>query len=126
MMVELLAIGLGGAVGALCRYGVTLWANSLVGINFPYSTLIINVLGSFAVGLVFILLVERNLLAPIWRSVLMVGFLGAFTTFSTFSLQALGLVEEGRHMGALGYIASSVITCILATALGMYLARQMS
>jgi fluoride exporter len=97
-----------------------------VGINFPYSTLIINVLGSFAVGLVFILLVERNLLAPIWRSVLMVGFLGAFTTFSTFSLQALGLMEEGRYMGALGYIASSVITCILATALGMYLARQMS
>ena len=126
MMVELLAIGLGGAVGALCSYGVTLWANSLVGINFPYSTLIINVLGSFAVGLVFILLVERNLLAPIWRSVLMVGFLGAFTTFSTFSLQALGLMEEGRYMGALGYIASSVITCILATALGMYLARQMS
>ena len=126
MMVELLAIGLGGAVGALCRYGVTLWASSLVGINFPYSTLIINVLGSFAVGLVFILLVERNLLAPIWRSVLMVGFLGAFTTFSTFSLQALGLMEEGRYMGALGYIASSVITCILATALGMYLARQMS
>ena len=126
MMVELLAIGLGGAVGALCRYGVTLWASSLVCINFPYSTLIINVLGSFAVGLVFILLVERNLLAPIWRSVLMVGFLGAFTTFSTFSLQALGLMEEGRYMGALGYIASSVITCILATALGMYLARQMS
>jgi CrcB protein len=126
MTYELLAIGLGGAMGALCRYGMTQWANALVGINFPYSTLIINVLGSFAIGIVFILLVERNLLAPVWRSVLMVGFLGAFTTFSTFSLQALGLMEEGRFIGALAYIGGSVVTCILATALGMYLARQIA
>jgi len=53
-----------------------------------------------------------------------VGFLGAFTTFSSFSLQALGLMEEGRFIAALGYIGSSVIVCILAVALGMYLARQ--
>ena len=95
-----------------------------MGVKFPYSTLLINVLGSFVIGILFILLVERSLLAPIWRSALLVGFLGAFTTFSSFSLQALGLMEEGRFIAALGYIGSSVIVCILAVALGMYLARQ--
>jgi CrcB protein len=123
-MHELVAIAIGGAAGAMSRFGLTQWANGVFGVAYPYSTLIINILGSFAIGLLFILLLERSLLAPVWRSALMVGFLGAFTTFSTFSLQALGLIEEGRLMAALSYICGSVILCILAVAAGMFLARQ--
>jgi len=123
-MLELLGIAIGGAAGAVSRFGLTQWANSVFGVAYPYSTLIINILGSFAIGLLFILLLERSLLAPVWRSALMVGFLGAFTTFSAFSLQALGLFEEGRFIAALSYICGSVILCILAVAAGMCIARQ--
>jgi CrcB protein len=123
-MLELVAIAIGGAAGAVSRFGLTQWVNSAFGVEYPYSTLMINVLGSFLIGLLFILLLERSLLAPVWRSALMVGFLGAFTTFSAFSLQALGLFEEGRFIAALSYVISSVVLCILAVAAGMFVARQ--
>ncbi len=124
-MNEIVAIGLGGAVGAMARHGVAHACNILFGTNFPYGTLIVNVAGSFLIGIIFVLLVERALLPPVWRSILIVGFLGAFTTFSTFSLQTLALFEEGRAGAALVYVGSSVIICVLAAALGLVLARQL-
>jgi CrcB protein len=125
IMYELTAIGIGGAAGALARYGVAHYSNYLFGSHFPYGTLIVNVVGSFLIGVLFVLFTERAMMSPIWRSALIVGFLGAFTTFSTFSLQALALMEEGRLAAALTYIASSVIICILAAGVGMFLARQL-
>ena len=122
-MSEIIAIAVGGALGALSRFWATNLANLLFGTDFPYGILIVNVAGSFAIGIVFILLVERSLLPTFWGAGLMVGFLGAFTTFSTFSLQALGLLESGRMFAAAIYIAGSVIVCILAVALGMLIAR---
>jgi CrcB protein len=120
---EIIAITVGGALGALSRFWATNLANLLFGTDFPYGILIVNIAGSFAIGIVFILVVERSLLPTFLGAGLMVGFLGAFTTFSTFSLQALGLIESGRFFAAAMYIAGSVIICILAAALGMLIAR---
>jgi CrcB protein len=122
-MSEIIAIAVGGAFGALSRFWATNLANLLFGTDFPYGILIVNIAGSFAIGIVFILLVERSLLPTILGAGIMVGFLGAFTTFSTFSLQALGLMESGRFFAAALYIGGSVIICILAAALGMLIAR---
>ena len=122
-MSEIIAIAVGGALGALSRFWATNLANLLFGTDFPYGILIVNIAGSFAIGIVFILLVERSLLPTFWGAGLMVGFLGAFTTFSAFSLQALGLLESGRFLAAAIYIVVSVIICILAAALGMLIAR---
>jgi CrcB protein len=122
-MSEIIAIAVGGALGALSRFWATNLAELLFGTDFPYGILFVNIAGSFAIGIVFILLVERSLLPNILGAGLMVGFLGAFTTFSTFSLQALGLMESGRLFAAALYIAGSVIICILAAALGMLIGR---
>jgi CrcB protein len=122
-MSEIVAIAIGGALGALSRFWATNLANILFGTDFPYGILIINVLGSFAIGVLFILLVERSLMPTALGTGLIVGFLGAFTTFSTFSLQALGLLESGRLLAAAAYIGGSVVICISAAGIGMFVAR---
>ena len=122
-MTEIIAIALGGALGALSRFWAVNLSSIFFGEEFPYGILIVNVLGSFMTGLVFVFLVERAAFPVIWRSALMVGFLGAFTTFSTFSLQTFGLLEAGRFLAAFGYIIASVMICLFSVALGIYIAR---
>ena len=103
------------------------WLSNLVheasSSRFPFGTLAVNVLGSFAIGIAYVVIVERGWVHPDWRSVTMIGFLGAFTTFSTFSLEALALFEMGRGELALTYIAVSVLACLLAVWGGMMLVR---
>ena len=82
----LTAIALGGALGSIARHGMTVYFDQLLGRDFPYGVFIANILGSAAMGVLFVLILERGLLSEVWRSILIVGFLGAFTTFSTFSL----------------------------------------
>ena len=122
-MSEIIAIALGGALGALSRFWVVNLTSLWLGDEFPYSMLIVNILGSFVIGIVFVFLVERALLPVAWRAAVMIGFLGAFTTFSTFSLQTLALLEAGRFLAASVYVLSSVLICIMAAALGLFIAR---
>ncbi len=122
-MSEIAAIAIGGALGALSRFWVTNLANVLFGTDFPYGIFVINIAGSFAIGVAVVLLAERFLIPTPWGAGIMVGFLGAFTTFSTFSLQAFGLIETGRYLASLVYIGGSVLICIAAAALGIFLAR---
>jgi CrcB protein len=117
-------IALGGALGALARYGVANTARGLWGSAWPVGTLLVNASGSLCIGVVFVLL-ERSVLHPDWRSILMVGFLGAFTTFSTFSLESVELWQHGSAMQALAYALGSVVVCVGAAAAGIVLTRQL-
>ncbi|MCL4119871.1 UNVERIFIED_CONTAM: hypothetical protein GTU68_020502, partial [Idotea baltica] len=122
---QLLAIAGGGALGAVLRYGVSNGIYRLLGRDFPYGTLVVNVLGSLLMGFLFVLLVERMAVSAEWRLALLVGFLGAFTTFSTFSFETLALFNEGALLKALLNIIISVTLCLTATWLGMTLGRQL-
>lgn len=120
-----IAVAFGGALGAMSRYWVY---NAFLGWTenkFPYATLIINILGSFLIGIAFVLITERVQIGPEWRGIITVGFLGAFTTFSTFSMDTLGLVEQGQYGAALVYILSSVVVCIVVAWLGLSIAREL-
>jgi CrcB protein len=123
-MSNLIFIALGGAGGALARYGLFVLVHGEDPVRFPWATLGVNALGSFAIGIAYVLIVERGMLHPDWRHIAMIGFLGAFTTFSTFSLEALALFESGRSLPALAYVAFSVVTCLLAVWCGATLVRS--
>ena len=92
-MTQLLAVAAGGALGALLRYGMSLGVHGLLGRGFPYGTLTVNVTGSLAMGVLYVLLLERSALGPEWRLALLVGLLGSFTTFSSFAIETLVLVD---------------------------------
>ncbi len=121
--VELLAIAIGGAFGAVGRYLTSNATYAWLGKDFPYGTLMVNVLGSLLMGFLFHVLVERMSAALEWRAALLVGFLGAFTTFSTFSVETLALIEEGRALAALANAGISVIGCVGAAWVGFSIAR---
>lgn len=122
-MKYLLFIALGGASGAVARYLVATWVHELWEGHVPVGTLLVNLVGSFAIGIIFVLIVEKQIIHQDWRSVLMVGFLGAFTTFSTFSLETITLIESGHMLHALGYMFMSVGFCVLAAGSAIYLTR---
>ncbi|NIP74099.1 MAG: fluoride efflux transporter CrcB [Gammaproteobacteria bacterium] len=124
-MTALLAIAAGGAAGALFRYGVSTAVATLLGRGFPYGTLVVNVAGCLLTGILYVVMLERMVAGPEWRAGLLIGVLGAFTTFSTFSMETLLLVEEGENVRALLNVAGSVLFCLGATWLGMIMGRQL-
>ena len=118
-----LAVAIGGALGAMARYAVSTWIFNATSHKFPYATLTVNVLGSFVMGILFVIIVERAALPAEMRGLLMIGFLGAFTTFSTFSLDALGLWQNGHLFLAMVYVLATVVLCIVAISCAIWLAR---
>lgn len=124
-MKTLLFIAGGGAIGAVLRYGASLGVYSLLGRGFPYGTLFVNVTGSLLMGVLSILMLERFNVGPEWRAAILVGLLGSFTTFSTFSIETLNLLEQGDMMRAMANITFSIIVCLVAVWLGISLGRQL-
>jgi CrcB protein len=124
-MSQVIAIAVGGAFGSVLRYGLSTWVHTFAGRGFPYGTLAVNVLGCLAMGILFVLLVERMGASAVWRAGLLIGVLGGFTTFSTFSIETFNLIEQGAMAKAAGNMAASLILCVGATWLGVILARQL-
>ena len=120
-----MAIAAGGAGGALLRYWVSTGVYAVLGRGFPYGTLAVNVLGSLLMGLLYALFLERMTVMPEVRAGLLVGLLGAFTTFSTFSMETLNLMEQASYVRAILNVFVSVVACIAAAWLGVMLARQL-
>jgi CrcB protein len=124
-MGQTLAIAAGGALGALLRFWSANWVYSLLGRGFPFGTLAVNLVGSLAMGFCYAWLVERSSLGPEWRALVMVGVLGAFTTFSTFSIETMNLIEGGALLKALLNVVLSVVLCVAAAWMGLLLGRQL-
>ncbi len=124
-MKTLVFIAFGGAFGAVLRYGASSSVYALLGRGFPYGTLFVNVAGSLLIGVLSILMLERMSIGPEWRAAVLVGVLGSFTTFSTFSLETLNLLEQGEITTALLNMVASVLLCLMAVWLGVIIGRQL-
>ena len=116
-------IAIAGAAGALARYGLEGLVSRRTSGAFPWGTLVVNISGSFLLGLLFTLLAERFLITPWLRSSLLIGFLGAYTTFSTLSLETFRLFEDGAHLLALANGLGSLVTGLAAVYAGIVLGR---
>ncbi|RKZ37509.1 MAG: fluoride efflux transporter CrcB [Gammaproteobacteria bacterium] len=124
-MTRTLSIALGGAFGAVFRYWLSIGVHALAGKGFPYGTLTVNVLGSLLMGVAYVFLVERMAVSVELRAALLIGLLGAFTTFSTFSIETINLLENGEQLKAAFNVFASVIFCVMACWFGLVLGRQL-
>ena len=125
-MITWIAVALGSAIGGMARYGVGLLAVRLVGAGFPWGTLLINVAGSFIIGLYGAMTLADGPMpaSADMRAFVMVGFCGGFTTFSSFSLQTLDLIQAGETVAAACYVLASVGLCLAGVFLGYWLATR--
>ena len=124
-MLNMIVIALGAAIGANLRYGLSFWAAQRWGATFPYGTLIINVIGSFVIGLVLVLATSRISLSEPMRLLLVTGLLGGFTTFSSFSFETYMLVTTGSIVEAGLYVLGSFGLGMLAVFLGAGIGRML-
>lgn len=112
-----------GGVGCVARYYISGWVYDLLGRDFPYGTLVVNILGAFLIGLIMEFGMRSTALPVSLRSGLTIGFLGGLTTFSTFSYETFRLLEEGDLFVAVANVAASVVVCLFFTWLGIHAAR---
>ena len=122
-MMNVLIIGIGGFAGAVARYAVSLWIGQRWGRGFPLGTFVINVSGSFFIGLLMTLMAEKFTFDPRWRLLLVVGFLGAYTTFSTFEYETGALLKDGEWTFAMLNVILSVVAGFVALKLGEIIAK---
>ena len=121
---KILSIGIGGAFGAIARYLINISPLNNVFAKFPFPTFIINILGSFLIGFFLILLTDKINVGDNLRMAIMIGFLGAFTTFSTFELELFGLVKDRSFISAFAYLFLSVAVGFIGVLAGIWLARK--
>lgn len=124
-MNQLLAIAAGGSVGALARFWMANLVYEFLGRGFPHGTLFVNVTGSFLMGLLTELMLQRFVSTPEYRATILVGFLGAYTTFSTFAIESLYLFEQGETLKALLNVFLSVVLCLAAVWVGLLIGRKL-
>ena len=121
-----LRIFLGCGLGGLARFWVSNLMYAWMGKAFPIGTLVVNVTGSLLMGFLFIFVLERfEGLAHVWRPLLLIGFLGGYTTFSSFSIETFNLIEAGHYFGAVLNVLLSVALCLIAAWLGVIAGRQL-
>jgi len=118
-------VALGSAVGGVLRFLLGGWIQERAGTTFPVQTLLINVSGSFLLGLIQRYALDTTAISPEVRTLLTIGFCGGYTTFSTFSLETVRLLEDGDWRRAALYIGSSVVLCIGAAIAGVFLAKEL-
>lgn len=119
----IVAIAIGGAIGAVLRYGASNWVAQIAGTGFPYGTLFVNVVGSLLAGACYVMLAEKVSADSAIRGLIMVGLLGSFTTFATFSLETLQLIEAGALFKAVLNSVLSVVICVAAAWLAVVATR---
>jgi CrcB protein len=123
--VTLLVVAVGGALGAVSRYAVSGWVQQAAGGFFPWGTMVVNVLGSLLIGFVLVWL-QATVASAEMRQLVAIGFLGSFTTFSTFSYEALALARDGEWWRAGGYTLGSVALGLAAVGVGAALAMALT
>lgn len=123
-MINYLIIGAGGFIGAVARYFISTWIGQNWGRSLPLGTFVVNVSGSFFIGLLMTLLVERFTANPQWRLFLIVGFLGAYTTFSTFEYETGTLIRDGEWLIAAANVIFSVLAGFAALKAGELIAKS--
>lgn len=124
-MLPYLTIAVGGVLGCWARYAMTNLIQVIWGRDFPYATLSINVLGCFLMGFLFVETLERLTISPAARAGILTGFLGGFTTFSTFGMESMLLVEQGEALKGALYIVLSVVLGVVAAFSGAFIARNL-
>ena len=114
---------LGGAIGSMLRYAISMWAAERYGAGFPYGTLIANIAGCFIIGAFMTIATEKYIVSPYWRLLVTVGFLGGLTTFSSFSYETLKLLQDAQFVLAAGNALLNLAVGFFATWLGISLMR---
>jgi CrcB protein len=132
LLTQYFVIGLGGALGSMLRFGLGSWIDSGMsrgtGPIFPWGTIVVNVTGCFIIGFVFTISTAegRMMISPLTRNFITIGFLGGYTTFSSFSWQTLSLAQSGQWWGAAANVLLSVVLCLVGVALGAMLATSLN
>jgi CrcB protein len=124
-MNQVLAIAVGGAVGSVLRFWMSTWIHSFAGRSFPYGTLTVNVIGCLAMGFLFVIFLDRLSDNAVLRAGVLIGVLGGFTTFSSFSIETFNLIEQGAALKAAVNMIGSLLLCVSATWIGVLLGRQL-
>ncbi len=123
-MWQILAVAAGGAVGCVSRLVISEGIYAVLGRSFPYGILTVNIIGSLLMGFLATLIINKLELGFIWRGAILVGFLGGLTTFSSFSIDTVQLMQEGFWFKAGIYVLASVAFCLAATGIGIYVAER--
>lgn len=122
-MKETMVVFLGGGIGAAVRYWLQGSIYRFMGTSFPYGTLLVNVLGCFAIGFLMAVFEERFVVQPVLRIFLTIGILGGFTTFSSFSLETINLLREGDYLSGSANVVYTILNCLGATWLGSVIGK---
>jgi fluoride exporter len=125
-LMKYVMIALGGAVGAIARFALGAYVGQRMGARFPYGTFIINMSGSFLIGLIMTVLTERMQMSPNWRYLIPIGFIGAYTTFSTFEYETLRSLQEGQFTAGILNVVLSVTVGFLMVWLGVLAGRALA
>ena len=124
-MMQWLMIAIGGALGSMARFAAVAYLTPMLNFRFPIGTFIVNIVGSFLIGVAYVVLVEKAVLPNEWRLFFITGILGGFTTFSAFSLEMLRMWQEGDVLISIFYAASSVVLGLLFAYVGMHLTQKL-